>query len=91
MKPKRHCRDPKCVAAPGELRHIWSYGDAGAVGLARGRGLQVSVQGDPAHVAHGLPPWDPAAPRHDSEGQPVFHTRREIREYEAKRPGMRFL
>lgn len=43
-----------------------------------------------AHVAHGLPPNDPAAPRWDAEGQPVFHTKREIEDYQAKRPGMRW-
>jgi len=84
---KRHCRDPKCVAGPSGLRHVYSYGNAGAAGIARGNGLQVSARGDVAHVAHGLPPWDPAAPRHNEDGQPVFHNLREIREYEAKRPG----
>jgi hypothetical protein len=40
-----------------------------------------------AHVAHGLPPNDPAFPRVDSEGQGVFHNKKEILEYQAKRPG----
>ena len=36
------------------------------------------------HTAHSLPPWDPRAPRHDAEGQPVFLSKKEIDEYAAR-------
>lgn len=39
---------------------------------------------DYTHTAHSLPPWDPAAPRHDDHGQPVFVSRKEIDEYASK-------
>lgn len=82
---KRHCKDPKCVAGPNGFRHVYSYGNAGQAGL--GQGLQVIKPKTFAHVAHSLPPNDPAFPRVNEYGEGVFHTKKEIEEYQAKRPG----
>ena len=66
---------------------------------APGIGEVVEIRGQPAtrilsqirqtnrsygHTAHSLPPWDPRAPRHDEDGQPVFTSKKEIDEYAAK-------
>jgi hypothetical protein len=35
-----------------------------------------------------IPTWHKAAPRHDSNGQAVFHSLREVREFEARSKDM---
>lgn len=42
---------------------------------------------DHCFVARSLNRWDPAAPRHNEHGQPVFHSKKEVTEYVASQEG----
>ena len=38
-------------------------------------------------TAKSLPRWDPAAPRHNEQGQPLFDSKKEVTEYVASQEG----
>ena len=48
---------------------------------------RVAVSKDHAFVARSLNRWDPDAPRHNEQGQPVFHSKKEVTEYLASQEG----
>ena len=48
---------------------------------------RIAVSKDHCFVSRSLNRWDPAAPRHNEHGQPVFHTKKEVNEYVASQEG----
>ncbi len=38
-------------------------------------------------TARSLPRWDPSAPRHNEQGQPLFDSKKEVNEYVASQEG----
>ena len=42
---------------------------------------------DYSFTAKSLPRWDPAAPRHNEQGQPMFGSKKEVTEYVASQEG----
>lgn len=67
-----------------EAPEIGSWRTVGGVRAQRIASVPRQTDRRYEHVAHSLPPWDPRAPRHDEEGQPVFVSRKEIDEYAAR-------
>jgi hypothetical protein len=47
----------------------------------------VAVSKDHCFVARSLNRWDPDAPRHNEHGQPVFQSKKEVKEYVASQEG----
>jgi hypothetical protein len=48
---------------------------------------RVAVSKDHCFVARSLNRWDPDAPRHNEHGQPVFQSKKEVKEYVASQEG----
>ena len=48
---------------------------------------RIVVSKDHSFVARSLNRWDPDAPRHNEQGQPVFHSKKEVKEYVASQEG----